>query len=98
MFYWNLFFYPATNCFDFSSNDSFNPCFIGTYSFTLHHYLLLFLLFLLSFNPCFIGTYSFTYKIDGLTRKFEMRFNPCFIGTYSFTEYLTRSKFSGMSF
>ena len=38
---------------------SFNPCFIGTYSFTIISNPLASIC-LFSFNPCFIGTYSFT--------------------------------------
>ena len=63
---------------------SFNPCFIGTYSFTN---------FITSpfsnvnscFNPCFIGTYSFTKLVQGDRGNKVKSFNPCFIGTYSFT-------------
>ena len=40
-------------------DPSFNPCFIGTYSFTKKK-LLSIKHTKLSFNPCFIGTYSFT--------------------------------------
>ena len=39
--------------------DCFNPCFIGTYSFTIHS-IEPNIELLDSFNPCFIGTYSFT--------------------------------------
>ena len=43
--------------------SSFNPCFIGTYSFTStankNPSISLF-----CFNPCFIGTYSFTFYHD----------------------------------
>ena len=39
--------------------ECFNPCFYGSYSFTLAIYFD-FLLNYLSFNPCFYGSYSFT--------------------------------------
>ena len=41
----------------------FNPCFIGTYSFT-NNILKSFTIDELGFNPCFIGTYSFTYLLS----------------------------------
>ena len=34
MFYWNLFFYQIDIIFYIKNSKSFNPCFIGTYSFT----------------------------------------------------------------
>ena len=49
---------------------SFNPCFIGTYSFTFFT-IEEFSNSFLSFNPCFIGTYSFT-VIDMLERKYTV--------------------------
>ena len=59
MFYWNLFFYTtADGCTDLEATG-FNPCFIGTYSFTRLRQARIDL-GLTSFNPCFIGTYSFT--------------------------------------
>ena len=66
----------------------FNPCFIGTYSFTKNKYkegkkwisvLILVLLELILLQVM---------KVELPTE--EKRFNPCFIGTYSFTHYLRR--------
>ena len=37
----------------------FNPCFIGTYSFT-YKKIIYQSTKIVRFNPCFIGTYSFT--------------------------------------
>ena len=41
----------------------FNPCFIGTYSFTGGSKMK-FNIKEQSFNPCFIGTYSFTFVLN----------------------------------
>ena len=48
--------------------NSFNPCFIGTYSFTAF-FALLHNQPPSRFNPCFIGTYSFT-----LYQKYKIAF------------------------
>ena len=50
----------ALNMSDTASTSlCFNPCFIGTYSFTPAP-IGVTKTVLLCFNPCFIGTYSFT--------------------------------------
>ena len=65
------------------SRISFNPCFIGTYSFTTSNgiswpiyrtVLILVLLELILLR-----------SINAPVWKFSICFNPCFIGTYSFT-------------
>ena len=67
MFYWNLFFYEK-KCRQLNGQGpSFNPCFIGTYSFTLE-YILVKVRYQRRFNPCFIGTYSFTYMEMGIIK------------------------------
>ena len=62
----------------------FNPCFIGTYSFTDESITTSSSTYE-GFNPCFIGTYSFTIMNKLETMNASQCFNPCFIGTYSFT-------------
>ena len=59
MFYWNLLYYEIAKKQDLNIVESFNPCFIGTYSITfpdVHENIPL----RRCFNPCFIGTYSIT--------------------------------------
>ena len=61
----------------------FNPCFIGTYSFTklqfhlVLHYLFVLILVLLEL--------ILLLEWDTIDDAVEYSFNPCFIGTYSFT-------------
>ena len=70
----------------------FNPCFIGTYSFThqlshpkkfLFHVLILVLLELTLLQQKLSQNQSTAYS-----------FNPCFIGTYSFTNENVKSECS----
>ena len=64
----------------------FNPCFIGTYSFTncpdVYLYYLLFVLILVLLELILLHEYY----VDNYEQ--ETSFNPCFIGTYSFTQKL----------
>ena len=49
-----------------NTSKRFNPCFIGTYSFTLTALTIIVTTF--CFNPCFIGTYSFTLALESLQK------------------------------
>ena len=67
--------------------NCFNPCFIGTYSFTifnLHKYNILDIVLILVLLQLIL------LHSDKLTELgVQYRFNPCFIGTYSFTHLLS---------
>ena len=63
--------------------ESFNPCFPGTRSSTLHSTPGAFS-DRLSFNPCFPGTRSSTCAV-GILLSASCSFNPCFPGTRSST-------------
>ena len=67
-------------------NFRFNPCFIGTYSFTTYstcynkiHYNVLILVLL---------ELILLLKSSEKKQASYLSFNPCFIGTYSFTLYI----------
>ena len=89
MFYWNLFFYNRKKYKVVDAKTSFNPCFIGTYSFTgyssllLHNLISVLILVLLELillpNICCVKSLLL------------LCFNPCFIGTYSFTMLIVRN-------
>ena len=70
--------------------ESFNPCFIGTYSFTLvgkkPSYRPLIVLILVLLELILLPEKSLSKS------KKLYSFNPCFIGTYSFTVYHTEHK------
>ena len=70
--------------------NCFNPCFIGTYSFTLvgkkPSYRPLIVLILVLLELILLPEKSLSKS------KKLYSFNPCFIGTYSFTVYHTEHK------
>ena len=70
--------------------NCFNPCFIGTYSFTifnLHKYNILDIVLILVLLELILLPEKSLSKSKKL-----YSFNPCFIGTYSFTVYHTEHK------
>ena len=62
----------------------FNPCFIGTYSFTniflFLHVLINYVLILVLLELILLPVLGYREEVQD-----SLSFNPCFIGTYSFT-------------